>query len=73
MLFLLQLQIHWKQTIIALNPTLSRQSLCVPPYTGLLGTWLTLSVNHLLLTFPVYKSFLLLNRQIRTVTLGALY
>ena len=32
------------------------------PYTGRLGTWLTLTVHHLLLNFPVYQSFHLLKK-----------
>ena len=32
------------------------QSLSLPAYTGLLGTWLTLTVHHSMLNFPVLKS-----------------
>ena len=52
----LLLQNHLNQNIIALNPTSMFQSLCLLPYTGLLGTWLTLTVHHLLLNFPVFQS-----------------
>ena len=58
----LLLQTHLNQTIIALNPTLIFQSLSLLSYTRLLGTWLTLTVHHLLLNFPVFQSFHLLNR-----------
>ena len=44
-------------TIIALNPTSMLLSLSLLPYTGLLGTWLTLTVHHLFLNFPVFQSF----------------
>ena len=37
------------QTTIALNPTSIFQSLSLLPYTGLLGTLLTLTAHHLLL------------------------
>ena len=66
------LQAHLNQIIIALNPTSMFQSLCLLPYTGLLGTLLTLTAHHLLLNFPVYQSFHLLNRQTSSVTLCAL-
>ena len=56
------LQTHLNQTIIALNPTSTFQSLSLLPYTGLIGTWLKLSVNNLLLNFPVFQSFHLLKR-----------
>ena len=52
----LLLQTHLNQTIIALNPTSMFQSLSFLPYTGLLGTLLTLTVYHLLLSFPVFPS-----------------
>ena len=42
---------HLNQTIIALNPTSTFQSLSLLSITGLLGTWLTLTVYHLLLNF----------------------
>ena len=48
---------HLNQTIIALNPTSMFQFLSLLPYTGLLGTWLTLTVHHLMLNFPVFQSF----------------
>ena len=43
------------------------------PYTGQLGTWLTLTVHHLLLKFPVFQSFHLLKMQTSSVTFCALY
>ena len=43
----LLLQTHLNQTIIALNPTTMFQSLSLLPYTGLLGTLLTLTAHHL--------------------------
>ena len=51
----LLLQTHLNQTIIALNPTSMLQSL--RPYTGLLGTLLTLTAHPLLLNLPVFQSF----------------
>ena len=42
----LLLQTHLNQTIIALNPTPAFQSLSLLPYTGLIGTWLTLTVHR---------------------------
>ena len=59
--------------INALNPTPMFQSLGLLPYAGLLGTWLALTVNNLLLNTPVYHSFLLLKRRTSTVTFCALY
>ena len=59
---------HLNQTIIALNPISMIQSLCLLPYTGLLGTWLTLTAHHLLLNFPVFQSFHLLKMQTSSVT-----
>ena len=56
----LLLQTHLNQTTIALNPTSIFQSLGLLPYTGLLGTLLTLTAHHLLLNFPVFQSFHLL-------------
>ena len=53
----LLLQTHLNQTTIALNPTSMFQSLSLLPYTGLLGTLLTLTAHHLLLNFPVFQSF----------------
>ena len=50
------LQTHLNQTIIALNPTSMFQSLKLQPYTGLLGTLLTLTAHHLMLNFPVFSS-----------------
>ena len=47
----LLLQTHLNQTTIALNPTSIFQSLNLLPYTGLLGTLLTLTAHHLLLNF----------------------
>ena len=38
---------HLNQTTIALNPTSIFQSLSLLPYTGLLGTMLTLTAHHL--------------------------
>ena len=66
------LQTHLNQTIIALNPTSMFQSLSLQPYTGQLGTLLTLTANPLLLNFPEFLSFHLLKRQTSTVTLCAL-
>ena len=51
----LLLQTHLNQTIIALNPTSMFHFLSILPYTGLLGTLLTLTAHHLLLNFPVFK------------------
>ena len=59
----LLLQTHLNQTTIALNPTSIFQSLGLLPYTGLLGTLLTLTAHHLLLNFPVFQSFHLLKMQ----------
>ena len=56
----LLLQTHMNQTTIALNPTSIFKSLSLLPYTGLLGTLLTLTAHHLLLNFPVFQSFYLL-------------
>ena len=47
----LLLQTHLNQTTIALSPTSIFQSLSLLPYTGLLGTLLTLTAHHLLLNF----------------------
>ena len=47
-------------------------SLSLLPYTGQLGTWLTLTIHHLLLNFPVHQSFHLLKRRTSTVTFCAL-
>ena len=69
----LLLQTHLNQTTIALNPTSIFQSLNLLPYTGLLGTLLTLTAHHLLLNFPVSQSFHLLKRQTSSVTFCALY
>ena len=44
------------------------QSLSLLPYTGQLGTLLTLTVHHLLLNFPVYQSFHVFKRRTSTVT-----
>ena len=66
-------QTHLNQTIIALNPTSIFQSLNLLSYAGLLGTWLTLTVQHLMLNFPVFQSFHLLKRQTSFVTFSALY
>ena len=52
----LLLQTHLNQTTIALSPTSIFQSLSLLPYTGLLGTLLTLTAHHLLLNFPVFPS-----------------
>ena len=67
------LQTHLNKTIIALNPTSMFQCLSLLPYTGLLGTLLTLTVHHLMLNFPVFQSFHLLIRRTSTVTFCALY
>ena len=69
----LLLQTHFNQTTIALNPTSIFQSLSLLPYTGLLGTLLTLTAHHLLLNFPVFQSFHLLKMQTSSVTFCALY
>ena len=69
----LLLQTHLNQTIIAPNPTSMFQSLGLLPYTGLLGTLLTLTAHHLLLNFPVFQTFHLLKRQCSSVTFCALY
>ena len=66
----LLLQTHLNQTIIALNPTSIFQSL---PYTGLLGTLLTLTAHPLLLKFPVFQSFHLFEWQISSVNFCALW
>ena len=47
---------YLNQIIIALNPTSMSQSLNLLPCTALLGTWLTLTIHHLLLNFPVFPS-----------------
>ena len=49
------------------------QSLSLLPYTGLLGTLLTLTAHHLLLNFPVFQSFHLLKMQTSSVTFCVLY
>ena len=69
----LLLQTHLNQTTIALNPTSIFQSKSLLPYTGLLGTLLTLTAHHLLLNFPVFQSFHLLKMQTSSVTFCALY
>ena len=69
----LLLQTHLNQTTIALNPTSIFQSISLLPYTGLLGTLLTLTAHHLLLNFPVCQSFHLLKMQTSSVTFCALY
>ena len=73
--------IHRKSTVTdslesdhyALNPTSIFQSLSLLPYTGLLGTLITLTAHHLLLNFPVFQSFHLLKMQTSSVTFCALY
>ena len=65
----LLLQTDLNQTIIALNHTSMLQSLSLQPYAGLLGTWLTLTVHHLMLNIQVFQSFHLLKRQASSVTL----
>ena len=69
----LLLQTHLNHTIIAISPTSMFQSLSLLPHTGLLGTWLTLTIHHLMLNFPVFQSFHLLKRRTSSVTLCALY
>ena len=64
----LLLQSYLNQIIIALNPSLMFQSLCLLPYTRLLGTLLTFSVHHLLLHYTVFQNFHLLKRSTSTVT-----
>ena len=49
------------------------KSLSLLPYTGLLGTLLTLTADYLLLNFPVFQSFHLLKMQTSSVTFCALY
>ena len=66
------LQTHMNQAVIALNPTPMFQSLCLLPYTGLLGTLLKLTAHHLLLNIPVSQSFHLLKMQASSVTFCAL-
>ena len=68
----LLLHTHLNQTTNALNPTSMFQSLSLLTYTGLLGTLLTLTVHHLMLNFPVFKSFHLLIRRTSSVTFCAL-
>ena len=69
----LLLQTHLNQTTIALNPTSIFQSLSLLPYTGLLGTLLTLTAHHLLLNFPVFQSYHMLKMQTSSVNFCALY
>ena len=64
---------HLNQTIIALNPLSMFQSLTLLPCTALLGTLLTLTAHHLLLSIPFFQSFYLLKRQTSSVTFCALY
>ena len=52
----LLVQTHLNQITIALNPISIFQSLSLLPYTGLLGTLLTLTAHHLLLNFSVFSS-----------------
>ena len=54
----LLLQTHLNQTNIALNHTSIFQSLSLLPYTGLLGTLLTLAAHHLLLNFQCFRVFI---------------
>ena len=68
----LLLQTHLNLTTITLNPTSMFQSQGLLPYTGLLGTLLTLTAHHLLLNFPVFQSFHLLKMQTSSVTFCAL-
>ena len=42
----LLLQTHLNHTVIVLNPTSMFLSIKILPYTGLLGTWLTLTINY---------------------------
>ena len=65
----LLLQTHLNHTIIALNPTSTFLSLSLLPYAGLFGTWLALTVHHILLNITVFQSFHLLKRRTSTVTL----
>ena len=51
------LHTHLNHAIIASNPTSTFQSTSQIPHTGLLVTWLTLTVHHLLLHFPVFQTF----------------
>ena len=69
----LLLQTHSNQTIIALSPTSMIQSQSLLPYTRLIGTWLTLTIHHLMLNFPVLQSFHLFKRQASFVNFCALY
>ena len=68
----LLLQTHLNQTIIALILTSMFQSLSLLPYTGLIGTLLTLIAHYLLLIFPVFQSFHVLKMQTSSVTFCAL-
>ena len=54
----LLLQTHMNHIIIALNPTSMFKTLRLLPYRGPLGTWLTLTVNHLLLNFQCFRDFI---------------
>ena len=56
------LQTHLNQAIIALDTASAFQSLNLLPYTGLLGTWLTLTVHHSLQNFPVLQRLQLLKK-----------
>ena len=59
------IQTHLNQTIIALNPTSTFQSLRRLPHTGQL---VTLTFNHLLLNFPMLKCIHLIKRRSSFVT-----
>ena len=63
----------YNHTIIALSPTSMFLSLSLLHHTGLIGTWLTLTVHKLMLNFPVFQSIHLLKRRTSTVTFCALY
>ena len=52
----LLVQTYLNQITIALNPISIFQSLSLLPYTGVLGTLLTLTAHHLLLNFSVFSS-----------------
>ena len=53
----LLLQTHLNQTIIALSPTSIFQSLSLLPYTGLLGTLLTLTAHPFFAKLSIVSEF----------------
>ena len=66
------LQTHLNQTTIALSLTSMFQSLSFLPYTGMIETLLTVIAHHLLLNFPVFRSFHILKMQTSSVTFCAM-